>query len=389
MATLNTGTLSGVSIFTGTYELIQSGGTTFRFDTANKYLNKDILFEATVKTTSFTVTTHSTAANNKISWNSGWITANSVKACAATVGVSSAITITPTITTVNANIAGAEKLEILPSTSVPISGYYIPIKAITQSATINLGVSTITTGFLGNASQININDINRIIGAGSSSTYYVSIPEASITINGAGSEILSTISSFSTSVSGATQLSLPVNTTAPSNNYYVAIKPYSSASTVTLTPTINTPGYINDVNEIGGSVSVSANTGSAYYVHIKSATPAISGGGLTNTYSSINYTNASFSNSNNSGISITPYGQAGRAQLVYSGAAEGWVNIASGTAITGGGAISSSTWNGSTQYLTGVELSNGKSFNITVPNGGTDKITFHFSVDNNGNTTIT
>jgi hypothetical protein len=39
--------------------------------------------------------------------------------------------------------------------------------------------------------------------------------------------------------------------------------------------------------------------------------------------------------------------------------------------------------------LTGVTLTAGKQFNITVPNGENDTITFHFSVDENGNTTIT
>ena len=45
--------------------------------------------------------------------------------------------------------------------------------------------------------------------------------------------------------------------------------------------------------------------------------------------------------------------------------------------------------NGNTQYLTGVTLTAGKQFNVTVPNGENDTITFHFSVDENGNTTIT
>lgn len=42
-----------------------------------------------------------------------------------------------------------------------------------------------------------------------------------------------------------------------------------------------------------------------------------------------------------------------------------------------------------TKYITGVTLTNGKQFNITVPNGSNGTVTFHFAVDNNGNTTIT
>ena len=47
----------------------------------------------------------------------------------------------------------------------------------------------------------------------------------------------------------------------------------------------------------------------------------------------------------------------------------------------------------STYYVKGVSIpkkaSTTKQFDISVPNGGTDLITFHYSVDANGNTTIT
>lgn len=39
--------------------------------------------------------------------------------------------------------------------------------------------------------------------------------------------------------------------------------------------------------------------------------------------------------------------------------------------------------------ITEVLLTNGKSFNISVPNGNSDPLVYHFSVDSNGNTTIT
>ena len=42
-----------------------------------------------------------------------------------------------------------------------------------------------------------------------------------------------------------------------------------------------------------------------------------------------------------------------------------------------------------TKYITGVTLTAGKEFDITVPNGSSGTVTFHFAVDNNGNTTIT
>lgn len=39
--------------------------------------------------------------------------------------------------------------------------------------------------------------------------------------------------------------------------------------------------------------------------------------------------------------------------------------------------------------IPGVRLDNSSSFYITVPNGSGDPVTFHFTVDSSGNTTIT
>ena len=41
-----------------------------------------------------------------------------------------------------------------------------------------------------------------------------------------------------------------------------------------------------------------------------------------------------------------------------------------------------------TYYITGVTLENNSVFDITIPNGAESPITLHFSVDSNGNTTI-
>ena len=42
-----------------------------------------------------------------------------------------------------------------------------------------------------------------------------------------------------------------------------------------------------------------------------------------------------------------------------------------------------------TGTLNSVTLTNNEDFYITVPNGSNNLITFHFSVDTNGNTTVT
>ena len=97
----------------------------------------------------------------------------------------------------------------------------------------------------------------------------------------------------------------------------------------------------------------------------------------------LNSINTSFSNSDTSGIVIQPTGTLNRnavTLMVSSGLMDDNTRLS---------AIQNQQCNGNTQYLTGVTLTAGKQFNITVPNGENDTITFHFSVDGNGNTTIT
>lgn len=121
--------------------------------------------------------------------------------------------------------------------------------------------------------------------------------------------------------------------------------------------------------------------------NVKTASPAFDGGALNNKGATATFTNMETSASNTSGVAILAKGTAGRDAVLYNGAVSGWVTKSDNASASA--AVASSTWNGTTYYATGVTLTNGKSFNITVPNGSSDTVTFHFSVDANGNTTIT
>ena len=118
----------------------------------------------------------------------------------------------------------------------------------------------------------------------------------------------------------------------------------------------------------------------------KSESPNFDGGALNSKGASATFTNMTTSDTDTSGIVILAKGTAGRDAVLYNGAVNGWVSKSDNTSASA--AVASSTWNGTTYYATGVTLTNGKSFNITVPNGSSGTITFTFSVDNNGNTTI-
>jgi len=122
----------------------------------------------------------------------------------------------------------------------------------------------------------------------------------------------------------------------------------------------------------------------------QSATPAFDGGTLNNKSATATFTNATTSTTNTSGVAIQAKGAAGRDALLYNGAVEGWVS-ANDDAVASA-AIASSEWNGTTYYLTGVNIdapaSGTKEFSITVPNGDEGNVTFYFIVDASGNTYV-
>ena len=125
--------------------------------------------------------------------------------------------------------------------------------------------------------------------------------------------------------------------------------------------------------------------------NVRAASPSYTGGTPTNGTATINTSasqNIEVESANNSGVKIALSGSAKRSAVTYNGGTSGWLEPTSGT--TALAAESSNTsWSGSSYYVKGVTLTNGKSFYITVPNGNSGTITFHFSVDNSGNTTVT
>jgi hypothetical protein len=296
------------------------------------------------------------------------------------------------------------------------AGYYTGSSAITKSigvGTITSGTATIDTlSYTYNTTDDNFNisgsaDISApTIGTAG----YVSTTEGTKNANANGAavstsvaKIIGSISTSGTttqkpsiskqaiSISGVTDAAAGnATTTAPGSGVYVAVKSAKSTGTLTITPSITTAGYgTADHHGIAGTTAtVGAAESSVTYVPITTATPAFSGGALNSKGATITATNATTStSSNNSGVAILAKGSAGRAAVTYNGAVKGWVNVSSGA--TASSAVAASTWNGTTYYINGVTLGNSKSFDITVPNGSSDPITFHFAVDANGNTTVT
>ena len=164
---------------------------------------------------------------------------------------------------------------------------------------------------------------------------------------------------------------------------------YNNASLVNSEDTLNSNFELNIAIESEPWKKIILNTKEKYLnkdikLIFNNTTPTISllGGEISGVLN-LNSTNTSFSNSDTSGIIIQPTGTLNR-NVVTLMASGGLIN--NDTRLP---AITNQQCNGNTQYLTGVTLTAGKQFDITVPNGDNDTITFHFLVDENGNTTIT
>ena len=97
-------------------------------------------------------------------------------------------------------------------------------------------------------------------------------------------------------------------------------------------------------------------------MNVATADPVFDGGALNNKGASATFTNITTSNTNN-GISILAKGTAGRAAVQYNGAVNGWVSKADDTVASA--AVSASTWNGTTYYVTGINVPVDKPFSIT------------------------
>ena len=157
----------------------------------------------------------------------------------------------------------------------------------------------------------------------------------------------------------------------------------------------HTAGYIPnktatvviDAQSASPTVSVNA-TSNSTYVGLKGAGLTFSGGALSGQAATATFVNSNnkvistaSTDTYNNGLSVLAKGTAGRAAVTYTNTA-GYMP-AHTSAQNASGALSASTWNGTTYYLTGVKLAAPSSgiakFDITVPNGSTNEfITFQF-----------
>ena len=217
------------------------------------------------------------------------------------------------------------------------------------------------------------------------------------------------------------ELAANSNTAMTSTTYYInevtvpASKVFtvSTSGTVSLTVgsssagTINVNAYNNaETPALTGSKTIiengkwkipSVTASGTYYgmVVVGSATVKMTGGTLTSKSASVTPTNAVLgtgTDGNLSGIVILAKGTAGRTKVTYNGAVSGFVVASSGATISGGSAISASTWNGTTYYVNEVTVPASKAFIVTtsgtttITSGGSDAGTIKVNAYDNATT---
>ena len=171
---------------------------------------------------------------------------------------------------------------------------------------------------------------------------------------------------------------------------------YNSQGTL-LTGTIPTNSADN-MTVSNNTISIAA----GYYPEsisktVRSATLTYTGGGLNNKGATAGFSSNISTTSTNNGISLTAKGTAGRAAVTYASTTSGWVSVSSGGNVSA--AVSSTTWDGTTYYISGITVPKDVPFTlttvsdtalddtstVTITNGGYRKL----NITNGGTTTVT
>lgn len=301
-------------------------------------------------------------------------------------GTQAAVTVGANATATSPTVAKHSDTNVQSSaitTSKPGSGYYVAVQGTAPATTLTFTKAVGTAGYMGATSQITASGS---VAAKTGSTYYVPITAGAATVGANATATSPTIAKHSdTNASAGT-----ITTSKPSSGYYVAVQGTAPATTLTFTKAINTSGYVSAVSQITASGSVAAKTGSTYYVPLTNAAGSVTmtaGNGACGISSASGVTYASTNAySNGVGVTFTGSGQvSATAKITTAGYTPTNNSFATGSATASNSATS-------TQYIKGITLNKPSSgwshFDLTIPNGTSDMMTFCFHVDSNGNVVV-
>lgn len=427
MASLNTN-------YVGSYTLSQQNDTKFTFNTASRYLDKNIQFtvgaqsatpsfkaaptgSSSASPTSITLSTSSNDSKGITIQTKYTINAANILYSAAANGWinKSANADTNSDTTAVSDANG--QIYYVTALTVPSSKTF-PVTAIgTAEVTANKSGTTPQGTIIINAyppsSGSTIEDPQTVVengrwkltNVGAAGTYY-----GQVTI-GSGSATPSVVDHTVTTppkVTGALagKITTIGTTTQPSGTDGTDYWSITPSTTLTNSGTSSskakatvTAGYVS-----AGTPTTAAHTidivperadGAKRYLPKAGITATKTSGSITPTASLTDTNNVTWNQNNLSGIAITANGNGSvsnlniAANVTNAGYAPQANNYATATNLSIAAAANNAT---ETKYLTGVTIqapdSGERTFSITVPNGSTT-ITFVFHVDSNGNVTVT
>lgn len=160
-------------------------------------------------------------------------------------------------TTDDSSKAGVNVQSILGTAadSEPTSGYFLRIKADGSGSSKVTTAGWFPTGALATSST--------------STTKFYPVTAAAATVSGTTAANKPTITRTDTTATGATNIgSSAASTSAPSSGYFIATRANAPATTVSLTKTVGTSGYLGANTQISASASTSARDGDVYYIPI-------------------------------------------------------------------------------------------------------------------------
>ena len=374
-----------ISVGTITSGTATISSATYTYDSTNACFNvtgSANVSAPTVNTAGYVSSTEGTK-NTK---NNGATLNTTVAKIAIKATMSGTAKVTPTIskiTTASGNSATNITAAVSAATpDKPTSGYYVAVQSAASANDITATPSVSTAGY-GTTSYYSASTSTLSVGANASSVTYFSITAASISSEG------SVTTAPSVTIGGTTNMA-----TANSGTYYFTRTGTANNGTVQTKWKNATAGYAakNTSGTNSGTVTVTPTKTNDTTIYIPTAQGSITmnaGSGSCTLQSSSNIT---FSDSNTSGVLVTFRGSGSVSAIAKTTAGYTPTNNSFAT-----GSSTSSNTADLTKYITGVELTKGKSFRIKVPNGplnsdGTnnDTITFVFTVanDNTGNVTV-
>lgn len=188
-------------------------------------------------------------ASGSVSTGTGYITSGSTSSAEATKYVIAAAT---------PSLAITDKTSTNLTVGTKSSNYYPMTTSLEGKMTVGTAGWVPTTGLTATDSSVTVGRL----------------PAAVVSVSGSTAATAPTIGTGTAAgTAKGTAISATPTTTVPTNtnNYYVAIKANAPATTVSLTKTITTKGYLGADAEITASASTTAKDGSVYYVPITGA----------------------------------------------------------------------------------------------------------------------